>query len=503
MLELILTCDLGTTSCKATLFTVQGKIKSQANKEYKTYYPRAGWAEQNADEWWETAVTSIRECVDKLNESFNILSISLSSQRETFVPVDRNGKPLSLAITWLDKRNTAQTEEMIGYFGKEYLHGTTGMIPYPNFTSTKLLWVKQNNPALLEAAYKLLQPRDYIYYKLTGEYVTDYSLASRTMMLNMKDRKWNKDIMDYVGVNESKMPQIYCSHDTPGKITDEVSSMLKINKNIPVVVGGGDRCCEALGAGIQGNSAMESTATAGNISFVTDVIPDDINGKILYTSHVIEGKYLIEQGLTTTGSILRWFRDNIYYSGEDTRDRLSYDAINEEIKKSPIGSNKLLLLPFFMGARSTRYNPYAKGTLFGLSLSHSRGDIGRSVMEGVAFEVRACIDVLSNMGMEVSDIVLMGGGSKADIWNLIKADVYNRTIRVPEVTEASSFGAFILGGYASGIFKNPEESARELNKPIKEYLPIKENNELYMKYYKIYNELYSSMERLFRELENI
>lgn len=502
MLELILTCDLGTTSCKTTLFTTDGKVKCQANREYKTYYPQAGWAEQDADEWWETAAFTIKECVERLDADFNILSIALSSQRETFVPVDRSGKPLGRAISWMDIRSTEQTLELSNHFGKKYLHSSTGMIPNPTFSATKIFWIKQNNPEILNNAHKLLQPRDYLYYKLTGKYITDYSLASRTMMLDMRSRKWNRDIMDYIGMDQSIMPDIYCSHETPGAITNEVASMLRLNKGIPVVIGGGDRCCEALGSGIQGKSAMESTATAGNISFVADKIPDNINDKILCTSHVIENKYLMEQGLSTTGSILRWFRDNIY-SKEEQTNNLSYKEIDAEIQKSPIGANKLLLLPFFMGARSTRYNPYAKGTLFGLDLSHKRGDIGRSIMEGVAFEVRACIDILSGMGMDVSDVVLMGGGSKAAVWNSIKADIYNKTIRIPEITEASSFGAFILGGYAIGLFKNPEESARELNKVVKEFIPVMENNEKYMKYYEIYNELYTSVEPLFEKLKNI
>jgi xylulokinase len=323
MLELILTCDLGTTSCKTTLFTTEGKVKAQMNREYKTYYPKADWAEQDADEWWDTVVNTVKACTNCLDEDFKILSIALSSQRETFVPVDRSGKPLYRAVLWLDKRNTAQTEEIENRFGRKYIHDITGMVPYPNFTATKLLWFKQNDPELLRNTYKILQPRDYIYYKLTGKFITDYSLASRTMMLNLRSRAWEKEIMDYVGVNESIMPDIYCSHEAPGTVTDEVSAMLNINKGIPVVVGGGDRCCEALGSGIQGRSAMESTATAGNVSLVANSLPENLNDKVLCTSHVLEGKYLLEQGLTTTGSILRWFRDNIYYSGSNSTDSLS------------------------------------------------------------------------------------------------------------------------------------------------------------------------------------
>lgn len=497
MLELILTLDIGTTSCKTTLFNLNGKIKCQTSKEYKTYFPKDGWAEQDADDWWRAVVDTTRICVQNIGEEFKICAISLSSQRETFVPVDKSGKPIYRAVLWMDRRNTSQVNEMENVFGRKYLHDKTGMTLYPNFTSTKLLWFKQNEPEILSSTYKILQPRDYIYLKLTGKYATDYSLASRTMMFDMRDRVWIKEIMDYVGANEFMLPEVYQSYEAPGKTLDEVSDILNINRSIPVVLGGGDRCCEALGSGIQGKSAMESTATAGNFSYVAENIPEDLNYKLICTQHVVENKWLMEQGMNTTGSVLKWLRDNIYGPG------YNYEMIDEEIKKSPIGSNKLLLLPFFMGARSTRFNQYAKGTLFGLSLSHSKGDIGRSIMEGVAFEVRACIDVLHSSGLDVSDVTLMGGGSKADIWNKIKADVYNKTIKIPQVTEASSFGAFLLGGYSIGLFKDPEAAAKNLNPIVKEFHPSNENNQLYMKYYEIYNDLYNSVDHLFKKLDEI
>ena len=503
MLDLILTCDLGTTSCKVVLFTLDGSIKCQVNKEYKTYYPNVGWAEQDAYEWWNTCASSIRKCIEKVGCPCRILCVSLSSQRETFVAVDSKGLPLSKAICWLDKRNVKQTDEISRYFGKDYIHNTTGMIPYPNFTSTKILWMKQNTPEILKNTYKILQPRDYIYYRLTGKYITDYSLASRTMMFDRKNKKWCSNILKYIGIDESKMPDIFNSYEKPGKITVESSMQTGIKDGTPVVIGGGDRCLEALGSGIHGNSVMESTATAGNISYVTDKNVDSLDEKIVCTFHVLKDKYLMEQGMTTTGSILRWFRDNIYFSKDDKRNKLDYSEIDNEISKSPIGSNKLILLPFFMGARSTRFNPHAKGVLFGLDLSHKRGDIGRSIMEGVAFEVKACIDTLSKMGMDVYDVYLMGGGSKADIWNSIKADVYNKIVKVPRITEAGSLGAFALGGYSIGLFSNPEDEIAKINNIVKEFKPDAKNNKLYMQYYDIYNDLYNSVENLFERLDNI
>jgi len=499
----ILTLDLGTTACKAVFFSIEGDILASGNCEYPTFHPEPMAAEQNAEDWWSAVVRAVREAKNKLSDSVLIEAIGLSSQRETIVPVDNAGTPLCSAIMWMDRRSKGYANELAEHFGKEELHNATGMIPDSTFSATKIMWLKENRTdAFTKAAY-FLQPRDYICFKLTGKFILDYSLASRTMMLDVHNLSWRTEILDYIGISPAQLPNLVWSDEVIGYVSDEAAKELDIESGVPVVAGGGDRQCEALGAGICGKRAMESTGTTSNISFATDSVPGSIDRRVVCSVHTLKHQWLIEQGLTTSGSIMQWFRDEIYYSKNDVVDKTSYKPIDEEIMLSPIGASKLLTLPFFMGAKATRWNPDARGVIFGLTLGHNKGDIGRSIMEGVAFELKACLDVLADMQLSPEELVIMGGGSKAELWNKIKADIYGLSIKLPKIREAASLGAMILAGKGVGLFDDAIQTATRLNPIIGEYHPIKEHNVFYNKYYKLYNKLYKAVEDIYKELEEL
>lgn len=503
MRPLILTLDLGTTACKAIFFDLNGTIIAEGNCEYPTFHPTSMAAEQKADDWWNAATKAVREALDAVVEPFTVEAIGLSSQRETIVPVDRQGTPLCNAITWMDRRSKDYANQMSDIFGRETLHNITGMIPDSTFSATKIAWFKEHQPEAFNNAAYFLQPRDYICFKLTGNFVLDYSLASRTMMLDVRKLQWHMEILDYLGVKCEQMPALVWSDQIVGYVTDEAASALGIKSGVPVIAGGGDRQCEALGAGILGARAMESTGTTSNISFAADAVPDTIDPRVVCSVHTLRDHWLIEQGLTTSGSIMQWFRDHIYYSSRDTDDKRSYKPIDEDIAQSPPGANKLLTLPFFMGAKATRWNPDARGIIFGLTLGHTKGDIGRSIMEGVAFELKACLKVLESMALSPEELVIMGGGSKAELWNQIKADVYGLPIRVPRVREAASLGAMVLAGKGIGVFDDAVQAAQNLNPIISSFEPRQTYNEFYERYYKLYDELYKSVEQLYKRLDDL
>ncbi|MBZ4664780.1 FGGY family carbohydrate kinase [Mahella sp.] len=503
MISSILTLDLGTTACKAIFFDLSGNVLADGNCEYPTAHPTPMAAEQKADDWWEAVVKAVRQAEDKLAEPVGVEAIGLSSQRETIVPVDRFGTPLCDAIMWMDRRSKDYANQMAEHFGKEDLHNMTGMIPDSTFSATKIAWLKEHQPdAFAKTAY-FLQPRDYICFKLTDNFILDYSLASRTMMLDVRKLQWRSEILDYLGINPEQLPPLVWSDQVIGHVTNKAASALGLNSGIPVVAGGGDRQCEALGAGIFGTRAMESTGTTSNISFAADNVPEVIDSRVVCSVHTLRDHWLIEQGLTTSGSIMQWFRDRVYYSDGDARDKTSYKPIDAEIMQSPPSANKLLTLPFFMGAKATRWNPDARGAVFGLTLGHTKGDIGRSIMEGVAFELKACLDVLSDMALSPDELVIMGGGSKAELWNRIKADVYGLPIKVPRIREAASLGAMALAGKGVGIFDDAAQAALRLNPIVGEYSPNRENNEFYRQYYGLYNDLYKSLEQLYKRLEEL
>lgn len=504
----IITYDIGTTACKAVVFGVEGQVLAQAEHEYPVYYPRPLWAEHDPEHWWEAVLLTthrLREMLDARWDTLDFAAIGLSSQRETVVPVARDGTELGRAILWLDRRSSGQADELVRVFGRERLHQKTGMIPDATFTATKLLWLRQNEPDIFRDAGCFLQPKEFICFKLTGERATEPSLASRTMMLDIRTLSWWDEIFDYLGLRPSKFPPILRSDQAVGGLLPDAARLLGLPPGIPVAAGGGDRQCEALGASIFGGRAMESTGTTSNVSYASPEVPERLDPRALCSCHVVQGMWLLEQGLTTTGAILRWFRDQFCadLSAQGLESGTSaYELISRQAGESPPGAKGLLLHPFFMGAKSTRWNPRARGVLFGLTLNHTRGDVARAIMEGVAYEIRACFDVLKGMGVMPAEVILMGGGARARVWNQIKSDVTGMAFSVPRVTDAASLGAMILAGTACGALGNPADASRRLNPILEHYSPVRDRSERYAQLFETYQELYEAVEPLFGRVDN-
>lgn len=315
-------------------------------------------------------------------------------------------------------------------------------------------------------------------------------------MFDINKRQWWEDIFEFVGVKIFQFPRLCYSDEIIGYLKEDVAKVLGLKSGIPVVSGGGDRPLEALGAGIIKNRVMESTGTATNVSMSADRVPENLDKRVVCSCHVIRDYYLIEQGISTSGTILRWVRDN-FYKGEKEKGENVYEIIDSEAQSSGAGAKGVLLLPFFMGSRATRWNPDAKGVLFGLTLTHSRSDIARAVLEGISFEIRACVEILEAMGLEANTVVSMGGGAQSRIWCKIKADVTGKKVVVEKVQEAASKGAMLLASYAIGARNNLIEDEREV---LYEYIPDEKNHEIYNKLYEVYNQLYESVSHLFPKL---
>ncbi|AZT89481.1 xylulokinase [Caldicellulosiruptor changbaiensis] len=494
----ILTIDIGTTACKVIVFDLQGNILAKSNREYPTYTPQIEWAEQDPNDWWSECVSGIKECLQQTDGS-SIVAIGLSSQRETVVPLDKDGNILYRAISWMDRRSRPEAEEISQEFGKETIHKITGLIPDSTFTATKLLWFKKYEPDVLKKATVFLQPKEFIGYKLTGEAATDHSLASRTMMFDITKRQWWQDIFEFVGVKLNQFPRLCYADEIIGYLKDDVAKMLGLKSGIPVISGGGDRPLEAVGAGIIGSRVMESTGTATNVSMSSNKVPELLDPRVVCSCHVIRDYYLIEQGISTSGTILRWVRDNLY-RGEKEKGENAYEIIDKEAENSSPGANGIVLLPFFMGSRATRWNPDARGVLFGLTLTHSRGDIARSVLEGISYEIRACIEILEGMGLKVESVVSMGGGAKSTVWSKIKADILGKKVIVEKVSEAASKGAMLLAAVAIGARESLIEEKREV---LFEYTPNPDNQRVYDRVYEIYNELYNSVSNIYPKISEI
>jgi len=491
-MDTILTFDLGTTGCKACLWDAEGALLSSADHGYPIHHPKPDWAEQDPEDWWQATVAAGRRCLAG-QESSRIAAIGLSSQREGVVPIGPDGKPLARCIIWMDRRCREQCVRLGDEFGALFLHRHTGVAPDPNYTACKLLWLRENQPDLLMRTTTFLQPRDFLYYRLTSAPATDYTLASRTMMMDLRQQTWWREMFERVGIRLDQFPPIYRSTEAPHRVAAEAASAFGIPTGIPVALGGGDRSCEGVGAGLSGNRASDSTGTATQVSMVADRLPENL-GRVPCGIHAIPGRFLFELGASTTASAMRWLRELFGLPPEEV------GGLEREAGQSPPGARNLLMFPFLMGARSTRWNPDARGLLLGLSLGHVRGDIARALMEGTGYEVATCLDGLRDIGIRPEELVVIGGGARSDLWAQIKADILGCPVYRPRYTEAASLGAAILAGAAVGLIADPEATAREWNPPVETFTPNFESTALYRGRRRLFDDVYSALLPLYPRL---
>lgn len=490
--ETIVTFDIGTSACKVCLWDARGTLLASSDQAYPIHHPQPDWAEQDSEDWWRASVTAAGRCLVG-HDPARVAVVGLSSQREGVVPMGRDGRPLARCIIWMDRRCRDQAARLGQEFGSSFLHRHTGLSPDPNYTACKLLWAREYQPDLIDRTAAFLQPRDYLYYRLTGQLVTDYTLASRTMMLDLRRQTWWPDIFQRIGVRQDQFPPIFRSTDAPYRLSRSAAEALGVPEGIPVSLGAGDRACEGVGIGLFGQRMIDSVGTASNICMAIDQLPEDL-GRVPCSVHAAPGRWLLELGITTSGSLLRWFRELLGLPPGDLH------ALEQEAAKSPWGGRNLLVFPCFMGARSVRWDADARGVVLGLGLGHTRGDIARAMMEGVGFETRSCLEGLRAIGVEPSEVVAMGGGARSDLWVRIKADILGLPVLRPRYTETASIGAALLAARSVDLIDDLDTTARKWN-PIQETVaPDPEAAEFYRGRCALYEDMYGALQPLFPRL---
>jgi xylulokinase len=422
-----------------------------------------------------------------------VLAVGLSSHRGGVVPMDGAGRPLARCMIGMDRRSAAEADALVQAFGRERLQHITGLIPDTEFSASKILWLRAHLPEVFCAARLYLQPRDYLYFRLTGAPATDYTLASQTMLLDVGRRSWWEDGCVYVGVTPAAFPPIYPSASAPCGIDPEAADALGIPAGTPVALGGGDRPCEVLGCGAAAGWVMVSTGTTTNVSAAVEGRPAEVDSRVMCSLHVVNGMSVLEQRMSASGAMLRWLRDRLL--GD-----LDYRSIDALAAAVPPGADHLLFLPFMMGARATRWNPEARGVWFGLTEAHGKGTLARSVMEGVAYELHACLDVLAAMGLPFTGIFSVGAGARSALWNQIYADVLEREVRVPRQTDAASLGAMLLAASAAGHLADVVNAARSANPVAAAFRPNAAAANRYRALYAEYNTLYEALRPAFPDL---
>jgi xylulokinase len=510
----LLGLDVGTSSCKSTIFQ-DGKTVSSGYREYAEYNPQPTWTELNPDEVWNKVKECIKESIKAVDEE-EIRALSLSVLGEAVFPINKRGNWLYPAITAYDARANGYKnildmwKQKLGIMQLFRLSG----IPLNSMPSVnKILWIRENKPQIYEKTWKFVCFEDYLIFKLSGEVAIDYSLASRTMMLDIRKKRWSTEILEAVDLNADMLSDAYSSGTKVGEISSKASKETSLKKGTSVVTGGHDQSCGALGVGVtREGPTMDAT---GSVECIASVMKIPILTEEMLKSnqcchcHVVKDSYITLGFFPSAGLVFRWYRDLFAEKEKEVTQRNGkniYAILTGMATKSPPGASRLLLLPHFIGSgtgASPSMNRNSRGAIIGLSLFHKKSDIIRTILEGITFELRQIMEFFEKVGIRISDLRAIGGGAKSPFWLQLKADVTNRKVILPEVTEAASLGAAILAGKGIKRYKSFDDAVAETYREKSVYHPNSQVNKYYNKQYAVYKKVYPALIDIFNDLAKI
>lgn len=504
----LLGIDIGTSGTKTVVFDVNGNTLASATYEYPLYQANIGWAEQDPEDWWKATVSSIKKVLsDSAIDSKNISGIGLSGQMHGMVLLDKQNEVLRNAIIWCDQRTQAECDLITEVVGKETLISITANPALTGFTASKVLWVKRNQPWIFEKISKILLPKDYIRFMLTGEYATEVSDASGTQFLDVPKRAWSKEILSKLGIDRSLMPECYESHVVSGKITETAASLTGLKRGTPVVGGGGDQAAGAVGNGIVKSGVISSTiGTSGVVFAHLDKVKIDLLGRVHTFCHAVDNAWHVMGVTQSAGLSLQWFRNNFGVSERDLAKYIGvdpYTIMAQEAENAEPGCKGLIYLPYLMGERTPHLDPQAKGVIFGLTAQHSRNEVIRAIMEGVTYSLRDCLEIINELGISASEVRASGGGGKSPLWRQMQADMFNVRINTVNSSEGPALGAALLAGVGTGLYSNVVEACDAAVKITDSQEPIANNVATYDSYYPVYKGLYAALKSSFEDTAKI
>ncbi|KUO41339.1 MAG: xylulose kinase [Hadesarchaea archaeon DG-33] len=500
--------DVGTTGVKVLLINEKGLVVSRAFMEYPLHIPQLGWAEQNPENWWDATVKGVKKVLeDSVLSSEEVTALGLTGQMHGSVFLDKKNHVLRPAILWCDQRTASQCAEITEKIGRDRLIQLTCNPTFTGFTAPKILWVRENEPDIYKKSNKILLPKDYIRFKLTGDYATDVSDASGTSLLDVKKRKWSEKVLDELNIREDLLPKVYESPEITGEISREASASTGLKLGTPVVGGAGDNAAGAVGSGvIKEGVVWASIGTSGVVFASCDKPKTDPKGRIHTFCHAVPKKWHLMGVMLSAGGSLRWFRDNLggleiqagKLTGEDP-----YVFLDAEASRAEPGCKGLIFLPYLAGERTPHGDPNARGVFFGLTLHHGKPHLVRSVMEGVAYGMRDSLGIMKGLGIKIDQIRALGGGARSNLWRQIQADVYGAELVTINVEEGPAFGAALLAGVGAKVYSSIGKACERTIKKVSRTEPIKENLKIYDKYYEIYKSLYPALKSCFDKIVGI
>ena len=485
--------DTSTTSSKALLIDENGEVIAVASSPHTLQTPRPLWSEQDPREWWEAVAASIRSVLEKTGiGGEQIAAVGLTGQMHGLVLLDEAGNILRPAILWNDQRTQSQCDKIHQIIGKEKFIQITGNVALTGFTAPKILWVKENEPELFAKSKHVLLPKDYIRYKLTGEYAMDKADGAGTVLFDLRARNWSSEVLSALNIPRAWMPETFEGSDFTGYVTKEAASITGLKAGTPVAAGGGDQAAQAVGVGaVEPGIIGLTVGTSGVVFATTPSALIEPQGRLHAFCHAVPNMWHFMGVMLSAAGSLQWYRDTLAPS-------TSFDDLLKEAESVPAGSEGLQFLPYLSGERTPHPDPFARGAFIGLTLRHSRAHMTRSVLEGVAFGLKDSFTLIQNAGLgEITQVRASGGGTKGALWRQILASVLNAELVTVNTTEGAAYGAALLAGVGAGAWTDVLSACTACVKITGSTQPESLQVDVYRKTYPIYQNLYPALKSSF------
>lgn len=505
MAKYLLAHDLGTSGNKAVLYSIEGDLIKSIVYSYDTHYFNNNWAEQDANAWWQAVANTTKKILEGIDPK-DVEAVSFSGQMQGCVCIDSKGELLRPAIIWADQRAQKQTKKLTDQIQVSTFYKITGHRPSPAYSIEKLMWIKENEKEIYDKTYKMLLCKDYILFKLTGQFATDYSDASGTNAFDLNTMSWSDEILNVAEIDKDKLPIVLPSTHILGGVTHQAAAETGLLAGTPVVVGGGDGACATVGAGcIDEGDAYSCIGSSAWIALTSQKPIYDEEMRTFNFAHIVPNKIMPCGTMQAGGTSYSWLKRELAayenYRAQD-ENKNTYELMNELANQSPAGARGLIYLPYLLGERSPRWNSDAKGAFIGLKMETKREDLFRSVLEGVCFNLNVILNCFKQH-MDINQITVIGGGAKGALWRQIMADIYDMPVIKPNyLEEATSMGAAITAGVGAGIFKSFDKVHQFLKTEEITY-PNEDNKKVYKKMYPIFNEAYESLTHVYNELAKL
>ena len=482
--------DLGTSAVKLLLMEESGKICNIVSREYPLFFPHPGWSEQKPEDWFAQSMEGMKELTKDIDRA-QVAGIGFGGQMHGLVTLDKDDNVIRPAILWNDGRTGEETEYLNTLIGKDKLSQYTANIAFAGFTAPKILWMQKNEPENFKKVVKIMLPKDYLAYRLSGSFCTDVSDASGMLLLDVKNRCWSKEMLEICGITEEQLPKLYESWEVVGTLKPEIAKELGFSENVKVVAGAGDNAAAAVGTGTVGDGQCNiSLGTSGTVFISSKNFGVDENNALHSFCHA-DGSYHLMGCMLSAASCNKWWMDEIIRTKEYTKEQ-------ENITK--LGENNVFFLPYLMGERSPHNNPDARGTFIGLTMDTTREDMTQAVLEGVAFAIRDSFEVAKSLGIQIERTKICGGGAKSPLWRRMIANVLNIKVDRIESEEGPALGGAMLAAVACGVFSSVEEAAEKIVRVTETIEPEPELVEKYERQYQKFAKIYPTVKDLFTEL---